>query len=252
MSKMNLAILFGQSKEEYEGQYAPEPLECWSEFNVEENPEGFEEACDDAKANNGYMTAYKVINIEVDQDKIRELLIGTPTLKGEIDRPPLKFSAGDKVLYYWTRSEWRKGTIKDVPEYRKRAMYQIIDEENPDGNVKNVAEDSIKLRDEMLPSDRHSIIQYLCACKVEDRKDAPVYATLQQRTEFTKLTNYDPGLGLQVAYNIPGGTTVRILGAYSGGCGITDDLICSAEVNHARARVTFDELDDIRFNEIGN
>ncbi len=158
MSKMNLVMLFGQREENYEGQYAPEPLECWSEFEVDENPKGFEEACECIQiSSKDEFTAIKVINIEVDQDQIRKLLIGTPTLKGKVkkgpkgeaERPPLKFSVGDKILYYWVPKDgWKKGTVKEVPEYSKRSMYHIIDDDNPYTPVKNVCEDLIKHRKE--------------------------------------------------------------------------------------------------------
>ena len=41
---MKLHLLVGQRVEDYSGQYGPEVLDCWGEYDVESNPEGFEEA----------------------------------------------------------------------------------------------------------------------------------------------------------------------------------------------------------------
>ena len=68
---MRLSILFGQRKEHYEGEYAPEALLVWDEYARDYNPEDFDEALEKAKAEQGDgMQAFKVIDIEVDQDKI--------------------------------------------------------------------------------------------------------------------------------------------------------------------------------------
>ena len=85
---MKIHVLFGQRKEGYEGQYGPEVLAACDEFTVDENPEGWEETEDRALADNmNEMMAMKVIDIEVDGDCIRKLLIGTPVIKGEIKTP---------------------------------------------------------------------------------------------------------------------------------------------------------------------
>lgn len=83
---MKLFILWGQRKESYEGQYAPEALNCWTEFEVDENPEGFEEDCEAQKAKHlKEFVAFRVIPVEVSGDKIRNILVGTPEpLKGEV------------------------------------------------------------------------------------------------------------------------------------------------------------------------
>ena len=86
---MRLSILFGQRKEHYEGEYAPEALLVWDEYARDENPEDFDEALEKAKAEQGDgMQAFKVIDIEVDQDKIRKLLVGAPVLQGTIKETP--------------------------------------------------------------------------------------------------------------------------------------------------------------------
>lgn len=82
---MDLHILFGQRRQNYEGEYAPEVLVCWDEFTIDENPEGFWEAVDEAKQEMAdEMSAMCVVVVQVDQDKIARLLNATPALKGEV------------------------------------------------------------------------------------------------------------------------------------------------------------------------
>lgn len=85
---MKVHILFGQRKESYEGEHAPEVLAAWDEYSVEENPEGFDQdvaLC--LKEVGDSMAATRVIKIDVDQARIRALLVGTPIVKGVIDDP---------------------------------------------------------------------------------------------------------------------------------------------------------------------
>ncbi len=83
---MKLFILFGQRNQSYEGEYAPETLVCWEEFSVEENPEGFEGECDAAREKNkNDFSAFRVIHVNVDGDKIDRLLNKTPVVKGDIE-----------------------------------------------------------------------------------------------------------------------------------------------------------------------
>lgn len=83
---MKLYILWGQRKENYPDEYAPEALNCWTEFEVEENEDGFVADCkEQQEKKKGQFEAFRVIPIEVSGNKIRDLLIGTPEpLKGEI------------------------------------------------------------------------------------------------------------------------------------------------------------------------
>ena len=83
---MKLYVLFGQRKESYDGEHAPELLLAWDEYSVEENGEGWERELEEMKKVHGAsMTAMRVINIEVDQGRIRALLIKTPTVAGAIE-----------------------------------------------------------------------------------------------------------------------------------------------------------------------
>lgn len=86
---MNLHILFGHRKESYPGEHAPEPLLCWSEFEVDENPDGYdadvlrtlqERAID--------FEVTRLILVRVDADAIGRLLREPPVIVGEIVRDP--------------------------------------------------------------------------------------------------------------------------------------------------------------------
>lgn len=47
---MKLYVIFGQRIERYEGECAPEVIDCWDENSAEENPDGYQDAIDKAKA----------------------------------------------------------------------------------------------------------------------------------------------------------------------------------------------------------
>jgi hypothetical protein len=85
---MKIHVLFGQRKEHYDGEFGPEVLAACDEFTADENPEGWDEELEKIKAEHvTEMAEMKVIDIEVDGDRIRKLLIGTPVIKGEIKTP---------------------------------------------------------------------------------------------------------------------------------------------------------------------
>lgn len=82
---MKISILFGQRKETYDWEYGPEVLVAWDEYSIDENPDGFEKECDKAKYKyEAEMAAMRVIEIEVDGDKIRDLLMGRSVVPGKI------------------------------------------------------------------------------------------------------------------------------------------------------------------------
>ena len=82
---MDLYILFGQRVERYAGEYSPEPLLCWSEYDVDENEDGFEKACEEERAKHGKeFAAFQVIKVAVSQSKIRQLLLEAPTISGKV------------------------------------------------------------------------------------------------------------------------------------------------------------------------
>ena len=85
--KMKLHILFGMRKQQYEGQYAPEAMECWDEFCVDENPGGFERACKQRISECGgddEFDSIKVIVVKVDADRIYDLLCKPPEIDGKL------------------------------------------------------------------------------------------------------------------------------------------------------------------------
>ena len=82
---MKLHILFGQRKQNYEGEYAPEALLVWDEYAVDESSEAY--AAELAKTREKYgpeMSAMKVILVSVNQDAIVKLLNEDPVLPGKV------------------------------------------------------------------------------------------------------------------------------------------------------------------------
>lgn len=92
---MNLHILFGQRKQSYDGEHAPETLLCWTEYDIDENPEGFDAAVAEAKKKaERDFSSTRVLIVKVDGDKLDRLLNKTPVaqgaravISGEIEEP---------------------------------------------------------------------------------------------------------------------------------------------------------------------
>jgi hypothetical protein len=85
MTPMDLHVLFIQRREEYPDEHAPEALLVWDEYAVEGDGQAFDLACEKALADAGDdVIASAVIEITVDQDAIRERLVGSLKLKGTI------------------------------------------------------------------------------------------------------------------------------------------------------------------------
>lgn len=86
MSPMNLKVLFIQRPNSYPGENAPEVLECVTEFDYEDNPEYFDnrvaEAIKEKEA--GEYANVRVIDVEVDQDKISSILNESPLVRGKV------------------------------------------------------------------------------------------------------------------------------------------------------------------------
>ena len=82
---MLIYVLFAQRKEDYPEQYAPEVLVAWDEFCVDGNLEGWEETKKRAiEACGDQLTATREITLSVSGDKIRAMLVETPSVKAKI------------------------------------------------------------------------------------------------------------------------------------------------------------------------
>lgn len=66
---MKLHILFGFRAERYPGQYAPEPITCWSEYEVEDNPVGFKT---DMELPRPEFVRTRLFEVTVNEDEIRK------------------------------------------------------------------------------------------------------------------------------------------------------------------------------------
>ena len=85
---MIIFALFGQRKEHYEGEYAPELLLAWDEYSVEENKDGWEKELKKARAGNqDEMVSMRVIAITVNGDYIRKALCASVKAKGTLSLP---------------------------------------------------------------------------------------------------------------------------------------------------------------------
>jgi hypothetical protein len=81
---MQLHILFGQRQESYPDEHSPEPLLCWSGYEIEENPDDFDadvERTRRERAKDFQATRLVIIRIE---DKALARVFSAPILAGEI------------------------------------------------------------------------------------------------------------------------------------------------------------------------
>lgn len=84
---MKLYILFGQRRQNYDGEYAPEVLLCWTEPDVDENPEGWESAVEAAKVEATDFSATRVILVAVNGERVAGLLNNPPVVTGHVLEP---------------------------------------------------------------------------------------------------------------------------------------------------------------------
>ena len=80
---MKLYVIFGQRHESYEGEYAPEVIECWDESAVDDNYEGYEEQLNIAESNKEF-SAVSVVIVKIDGDKVSDRLKKPLELTGEV------------------------------------------------------------------------------------------------------------------------------------------------------------------------
>jgi hypothetical protein len=70
---MILKVIFVQRQERYEGQYAPEAMECMTEFDYEENPEYLDDKLKEYQRNDNFVAA-NIVDINVNENKILDIL----------------------------------------------------------------------------------------------------------------------------------------------------------------------------------
>lgn len=71
---MRLYILFGQRKQRYAGEYAPEALEIMDEFAFDENPGWLSEKQDDYHVSDEF-EALQIVPVTVSMDELKHRLI---------------------------------------------------------------------------------------------------------------------------------------------------------------------------------
>lgn len=88
MSKMTIKCLFGQTRESYPEEYAPELICAIDEWVLDANPDHWEkikkEALKDDYDKN--FISLKEIDISVDQTMIRSILLDSSKVNGEVIR----------------------------------------------------------------------------------------------------------------------------------------------------------------------
>lgn len=70
---MKLYVLFGQRKEDYEGQFGVEALYCASEYDMDENPEYLHKKKELQQRNEDF-EALEIVTLEVNEAEIEAIL----------------------------------------------------------------------------------------------------------------------------------------------------------------------------------
>lgn len=72
---MILKVIFGQRKERYEGEFAPEALEAMTEFGYEENPDWLNDKLENAKKElKEDFERIEIVDVEVSMKAIQAIL----------------------------------------------------------------------------------------------------------------------------------------------------------------------------------
>lgn len=70
---MILKVIFVQRKCRYDGEFAPEAMECMTEYAYEDNPEWIENKLTLYKKNDEFTSA-EIIDINIDENKVLGIL----------------------------------------------------------------------------------------------------------------------------------------------------------------------------------
>lgn len=84
MNTMKLYVLFAQRKCSYPGEFAPEALEVMDEFGYDVNGQWLHEKLEKYKKEDSTIERIEIVTIEVDSDKINNILNPKHLVKGEV------------------------------------------------------------------------------------------------------------------------------------------------------------------------
>lgn len=86
---MKIYAIFGQRTCDYPDEYAPELLEAWDEYAVEENPQGWDEKLDHWLSQQGPGKPFdkvEVFHLDVDEEIIYKVLRSTPVVGARVTK----------------------------------------------------------------------------------------------------------------------------------------------------------------------
>lgn len=83
---MILKVIFGQRKERYEGERAPEALDVMDEFSYEENPDWIHKRLQTHRVNPDF-ERFEIIDIEVPMRDILNILRPSIKVQGKVVPP---------------------------------------------------------------------------------------------------------------------------------------------------------------------
>lgn len=80
---MKLYVIMGHRHERYDGEHAPEAIECWDEHSRNDNPDGFLDSLENAKAQKDF-AAVTIITLRVGTADVMAALYPKNELKAEL------------------------------------------------------------------------------------------------------------------------------------------------------------------------
>jgi hypothetical protein len=83
---MLLKVIFGQRKERYEGEHAPEALDVMDEYSYEENPDWLNQKLETHRLNTDF-ERFEIIEIEVSIVDILNILRPNTNIQGKVMPP---------------------------------------------------------------------------------------------------------------------------------------------------------------------
>lgn len=82
---MIIKVIFGQRKESYLGEYAPEALEVMDEYRYSENPDWLNGKYSEYEASKDF-SSLRIIDIHIDNETLVGILNVTPAMTGKIKK----------------------------------------------------------------------------------------------------------------------------------------------------------------------
>lgn len=93
MAKYEVYLIMGLRHCRYEGEYAPEVLDAWDEYSLQENPRGYAERLKEFKSRSDFARVEEAI-VEIDHEVVGRLF-ALPRIAGRLKTPDPREEIGE-------------------------------------------------------------------------------------------------------------------------------------------------------------